>query len=188
MKAFDLSRVNPFTIIGSIFKWLGWRQSRETGLKTAELNLSAQQHRAEVFALEQSLQITESHRDELKSQLISVEKERDIATGKHKESQDEIERLHNQLDFIQQQTSKDRVDKRAEEILVWLAKYKNGLTKDVWFRSCFGHETPKGEYFFAQLLNAGHVEKIGANDKGIDLWGATEKGKQLAFSPRNLNR
>jgi hypothetical protein len=88
-KAFDLSRsrllsdwrmANPLTLIGSFFKWLGWRQSRETGLKTAQLNLSEQQHRAEVFALEQSLQITESDRDGLKMQLVSVEKERDFTS------------------------------------------------------------------------------------------------------------
>ena len=178
---------NLFTFIGSFFKFLGWRQSRETGLKTAELNLSAQQHRAEVFALEQSLQITESHRDGLKSQLISVEKERDLAKSKLKAEQDEVERLHNQLDFIKQQTATNRVDREAEKMLCWIARFKNGLTQASWFGSCFGRETLKAEYFFAQLLKAGHVEKIGADDKGNDLWGATEKGKQLAFSPRNLN-
>jgi hypothetical protein len=180
--------VNPLTLIGTFFRWIGFRQSRETGLKTAQLNLSQEQHRAEVFALEQRLQITESNREDLKSQLDLVEKERDAAIRALNAEKNERERLHNQLDFIKKQTSKDRVDREAEKMLVWIAKYKNGLTKDSWFRSCCGHETPKGEYFFAQLVQTGHVEKIGADDKGIDLWGATEKGKQLAFSPRNANR
>ena len=180
--------VNPLTLIGSFFKWLGWRQSRETGLKTAQLNLSEQQHRAEVFALEQSLQITESERDGLKAQLASAERERNAAISKLKAEQDEVERLHNQLNFIQQQASKDRVDREAEKMLVTIAKQKKGWAQDVLFRYCFGHETPKGEYFFAQLIQAGHVEKIEVDAKGVDLWGATEKGKQLAFSPQNLNR
>ena len=180
--------VNPLTLIGSFFKWLGWRQSRETGLNTAQLNLSEQQHRAEVFALEQSLQITESERDGLKAQLASAERERNLAISKLKAQQDEVERLHNQLDFIRQQASKDLVERRAEEMLVAIANHKKGWTQDVLFRYCFGHETPKGEYFFAQLVKAGHVDKIGVDAKGVDLWGATEKGKQLAFSPHNLNR
>jgi hypothetical protein len=180
--------VNPLTLIGTFFRWIGLRQSRETGLKTAQLNLAEEQHRAEVFALEQSLQITESERDGLKSQLASAHRECNTATSHLKAKQDEIDRLHNQLNFFQQQASKERVDREAEKMLVWIAKQKNGWTKDVWFKFCFGHETPKGEYFFAQLFQAGHVEKIGVDDKGIDLWGATEKGKQLAFSPRNANR
>jgi len=179
---------NPLTFTMGFFKFLGFRQSRETGLKTAQLNLSQEQHRAEVFALEQRLQITESNRDGLKSQLALAEKERDAVIRALNAEKDERERLHGQLDFIRQKASQERVEKKAEGMLVWLAKYKNGLTKDAWFGACVGSETPKGEYFFAQLVQAGHVKKIGIDAKGIDLWGTTEKGKQLAFSPQNLNR
>jgi len=133
-------------LIGSFFKWLGWRQSRETSLKTAQLNLSEEQHRAEVFALEQSLQTTESDRERLKAQLISVEKERDAAIRALNTEKDERERLHNQLNLIQQQTSKVRVDREAEKMLVQVATRKDGWAQDVLFKYCFGHEIQKAEF------------------------------------------
>jgi len=174
--------VNPITLIGSFFKWLGWRQSRETGLKSAQLSLAEEQHRAEVFALEQRLQITESNRDGLKSQLNLVEKERDAAIRALKTEKDERENLHNQLESIRQQASKDRIDRKAEDMLFEIAKRKEGYALDSLFFIFFGKATPQGEHFFAQLVRGNCVEKIGVNAKGADLWGATEKGKQLAFS------
>jgi hypothetical protein len=99
-----------------------------------------------------------------------------------KKKDDEIKSLHGELELFRAQASKDRVDRKAEDMLFEVAKRKEGWTQDSLFQYFFGHAVSQGEFFFAQLVRAGHVEKIGVDAKGVDLWGATDKGRQLAFS------
>jgi hypothetical protein len=58
-------------------RWITGYWRRELAIKKAEMELSEQNHRAEVFALEQSLQQTEAQRDEFKTKAAAMESERD---------------------------------------------------------------------------------------------------------------
>jgi chromosome segregation ATPase len=60
--------------IGQFFRWITFRQRRLEMIQSAQLQLAEQQKQAEVFALEQSLRTLESERDDLKAQIVSIEK------------------------------------------------------------------------------------------------------------------
>jgi hypothetical protein len=188
---------NPFTYITGFFKWLGLFQSREVAAKTAQLQLAEQQHRGEIFALtttqeqqirdltaqfEERLRVLETQRDDFKSQVAAKDTDITDTRKREQEARDEIGRIHSELDLFRQQASKDRVDRRAEELLVTIAERKEGWTQPKLFSYCFGHKIAEAEYFFGQLVRVGYVEKIGVDASGVDLWGVTEKGRPLAFS------
>ena len=67
--------INPLPYIPKFFAWIS-RCLSAFGAQ-ARLELAEQQHRAEVFALEQSLRVTETERDGLKAQAEAIQAERD---------------------------------------------------------------------------------------------------------------
>jgi regulator of replication initiation timing len=175
---------NPITLIGGFFRWLGLFQSREVAAKTAQLQLSEQERRAEKSIFDIQIATLESERDGLKAQVVTLAAELETLNRAAHTRDLEIERLHSELELFRQQASKDRVDRRAEELLVTIGERKDGWTKPKLFSYCFGHKIAEAEYFFEQLVRGGYVEKIGVDSSGVDLWGVTEKGRPLAFRRR----
>ena len=132
---------------------------------------------------EQIAELTGKIADSTEDNTEAIKSLADKSEAKIKTKDKEIESLRRELDLMrQQQIPKDRVDRKAIDMLVEIAKRKDGFAIDSLFKYFFGHATPQGEHFFAQLVQAKLVEQLGVNDKGVAIWGATQKGKDVAFS------
>ena len=98
-------------IFRGFWKWLTFYHSRELSITKAELALSEQQKRAEIFALDQQAHTLESERDSLKLEIAAMRIDA-------KQKDEKIDQLHKDLDLTTQHLNLYRGDSTTYDKIV----------------------------------------------------------------------